>query len=236
MKSAELDIVLPCYNPLPDWENTIIHSISELNKRLPNTTIYLYIVNDGSNPDLSNKSIEKISNAIPNFEYISYTDNQGKGFALRKGVAQTEHNLCIYTDVDFPYTLDSFIKVYNKLVEKKVDVVVAVRDNNYYKDVPKFRVLISKFLKFLIKSFLNISIDDTQGGLKGFNKKGKSIFLETTINSYLFDLEFIYLASNRKDINISPVEVELKPNIVFSNMNLKILFSEGLSFLKLLLK
>ena len=81
-----------------------------------------------------------------------------------------------------------------------------------------------------------MKIYDTQCGLKAFNQKGKNIFLETTINRYLFDLEFVYLASNAEDIKIIPVNVQLKPGVVFSKMNFKVLRSELMSFIGIVRK
>ncbi|MBK7037383.1 MAG: hypothetical protein IPH42_13850 [Bacteroidetes bacterium] len=83
---------------------------------------------------------------------------------------------------------------------------------------------------------MRLKISDTQCGLKGFNKKGKDIFLKTTINRYLFDLEFIFLVSRQKEVSMVPVEIELKENIQFSSMRTGILLSEGFNFLKIFFK
>ena len=79
-----------------------------------------------------------------------------------------------------------------------------------------------------------MSITDTQCGLKGFNKTGKEKFLSTTINRYLFDFEFIYKVCKNKNLQIVPVEVQLKENVVFSKMRLKILAQESLNLISIL--
>ncbi|MBK9190506.1 MAG: hypothetical protein IPM77_02840 [Crocinitomicaceae bacterium] len=86
-----------------------------------------------------------------------------------------------------------------------------------------------------MKTFLRLPTDDSQCGIKGFNKKGADVFLDTKIDRFLFDLEFIKLASKRK-LNVQIAEVELKPNIVFSKVSFKILFRESLNFLKVLFR
>ena len=120
--------------------------------------------------------------------------------------------------------------------KRQHDVAAGRRASTYYEKVPTVRVWISKCLKWMIKNLLRIPITDTQCGLKGFNQKGKAIFLSTEIDRYLFDLEFIFLTAQQKDIQLTPVDVTLKPNIIFSTMNFKILWQEGRSFLKILLK
>lgn len=231
-----LDIVLPCYNPLSDWAERIVRNMEAIQKALPDVVLHLYVVNDGSTQNIDAAQVQYLTQQLSNFQYITYPQNSGKGYALRQGIKETKHDLCIYTDIDFPYTLESFIRVYQTLVKDQHDVAVGRRASTYYEKVPTIRVWISKCLKWMIKNLLRIPITDTQCGLKGFNQSGKAIFLNTEIDRYLFDLEFIFLAAQQKGIRLTPVDVTLKPNIVFSTMNFKILWQEGRSFLRILLK
>ena len=114
----------------------------------------------------------------------------------------------------------------------EVDVAVGIKDIKYYEHLPAFRVRISKLLRFFIRNFLRISITDTQCGLKGFNRLGKEIFLQTTIERYLCDLEFIFLVDRQKHLIMKPIRVSLKPGVVFSEVSWKILATEGMNFMK----
>lgn len=229
-----LSIVLPLYNPLPNWSETIVDSIRAIRARLPQLVLQLIVVNDGSKTNILQSDIASIEPLVNDFEYISYIKNRGKGYALRRGIAAVRHDLCIYTDIDFPYTIDSFVALFEQLQTANWDVVVGIRDANYYQHVPAFRKFISKVLRFFIKLLLRIQITDTQCGIKGFNTKGRKVFLQTTIDRYLFDLEFVFLSSNNKGVAITSLPVTLRPEIVFSKINLKILLIESRSFLKLL--
>lgn len=171
---------------------------------------------------------------MSSINFISYTENQGKGYALRKGVEAAKGDYIVYTDIDLPYTHESFLKVMEALKQGN-DVVVGIRSEEYYTHLPKSRVYISKFLRSLIRFFLRIPTDDTQCGLKGFNQKGREVFLSTTINRHLFDLEFVFLSA-RKKLKIKTVEVELRPEVVLSQMNWKILLQEFGNFLKIFAK
>ena len=55
------------------------------------------------------------------------------------------------------------------------------------------------------------------------------------VDRFLFDLEFIKKASKSK-LKITTISVELRPNVVFSKVGLKILFKEFGNFLKILIK
>lgn len=235
-EKVNLSIVLPCYNPLPNWSSTIVGAMQELQDVLPHVVFQLIIVNDGSTTAIAPEAVAAIEAAVEDFQYISYAENRGKGYALRQGMQAVRHELCIYTDIDFPYTTQSFLALFERLQNPDLDIVVGVRDAQYYEHVPAFRKFISKFLRFFIKLLLRIKITDTQCGIKGFNAAGRSTFLKTEIDRYLFDLEFVFLSSNASNLTIVSLPVTLKPEIVFSKVNMKILLTEGRSFLKLFFK
>lgn len=232
--TASCTIVLPCYNPQPEWAERVIHQYELLSERLP-TEVNIIIVNDGSTQNISQQDIASLEKAIPSFEYISYSENRGKGYALRQGVAKAISDVTIYTDIDFPYSINSVTDIYQQLQSEDVDIVAGVKNQNYYNKVPMVRRYISKVLRSMIAMFFNIPISDTQCGLKGFNQKGRVIFVETNIDRYLFDLEFIHNA-HTKGLRIKAVEVELNDFVVFRRMNYKLLLPEVINFIKIIAK
>jgi len=231
--NSEFSIVLPCYNPPKGWDKIVVESILELEKRTQQN-IHLVIVNDGSISGGVEKGFGYIADKLSRFNPISYDQNRGKGYALRQGVATVKTDLIIYTDIDFPYTLESVEATFLEL-QKGTDVALGHRGKAYYKKTPWFRKVISKTLRWFLKTFLRLPTDDSQCGIKGYNKIGKKAFLNTKIDRFLFDLEFIKLASKRK-INCKTVTVTLKPNVVFSKVNIKILATESINFFKVLFR
>lgn len=230
---ATLSLVLPCYNPPENWAKIVVQSINELEKST-NQIIDLIIVNDGSSSGKVDEGFKYIGSKLKRFTPITYKVNKGKGFALRKGVDSVNTDLVIYTDIDFPYTLDSIEAMFLEL-KNGTDVALGHRGKNYYKKTPWFRKVISKTLRWFLKTFLRLPTDDSQCGIKGYNNNGKQAFLDTKIDRFLFDLEFIKLASKRK-LTCKTVTVILKPNIVFSKVNLKILVTESFNFFKVLFR
>jgi hypothetical protein len=95
-------------------------------------------------------------------------------------------------------------------------------------------VLVGSSLRWMLRHVLRQPIDDSQCGLKGFDHSGKALFLETTIDRFLFDLEFLMLAKNR--VKVTPVQVELREGVVFSKVGWKVLAAEGKNFIRLLFK
>ena len=235
MPAAQLALVLPCYHPPQQWASNLLISLDKLQELLPvDTTIQLYVVNDGQQSGIMPPDIELLRQALPGrFTYLSYATNQGKGHALRTGVAQVQEQYCIFTDIDFPYQESSVAALY-RLLESGTDLAVGVRDSAYYAQIPPARRRVSRLLRQLTRSVLRLPVDDTQCGLKGFSEAGRRLFLQTTTKRYLFDLEMLFLAVRQAGLRIEPLPVELKPDIVFSKLNFRILLTESINFVRII--
>jgi glycosyltransferase involved in cell wall biosynthesis len=229
-----LYIVIPCYNPFDNWDVELVQHVDALQNLLNQYTLHTIVVNDASVKGVSDENIDYLKKNLTYFKYISYTENKGKGYALREGVKTISEGLILYTDIDFPYKYDSMIKVLSAL-EQGSDIAVGTRNHEYYENTPTKRKWISKIVRFVFKSVFGLPITDTQCGLKGFNTKGQKVFLSTVIKRFLFDMEFIALASKDTSVVMTPVYVKLRQNVVFSKMNLKILASEFWNFLRIFL-
>lgn len=227
-----IDIVLPCYNPQLNWYTELL----DFDVHAKNQYALNYIlVSDGSNNAELEKALPFLNAVGIQYKVISYSQNMGKGYALRQGVAATGSDCIVYTDVDFPFTNESVLKVIEALLTGKTDVVAGNRDAMYYRNkMSFFRKLLSKSFRFLLRNALRMKVTDTQCGLKAFNSKGKEEFLKTKINRYLFDFEFIYRCGKNPSIRIFPLPVELKPNVTFRKMKLKILLQETLNLFKVI--
>lgn len=215
------------------WETHLAQHFARLQQLVPNYALYASVVNDASQTGVTAAHIEYLQQHLPNFTYVTYPTNKGKGFALREGIKNINDGLIIYTDIDFPYEYESMLRIVASL-EAGNDIAIGTRDECYYENTPRKRKFISKILRFVFKVVFRLPITDTQCGLKGFNQHGKKVFLHTKIERFLFDMEFIALASKTKGVKMEPVHVVLRSDVVFSKMNLKILSGEFWNFIKIL--
>jgi glycosyltransferase involved in cell wall biosynthesis len=228
-----IDIVLPVYNPLPGWEVIVIQRYRSLCARLEAMDFSLTVVNDGSSR-LEVAAKESLQAQLPQMQWIEYETNRGKGYALRQGIQHTSGDWIVFTDIDWPYTEDSMVRLIQTLSDG-ADVAIGVRDEDYYKHLPPMRMRISKWLRAFNGRLLKLKVNDTQAGLKGFHSLYKPVFMKTTIDRYLFDLEFIYRLSKIREIRMVSVPIKLREGITFSTMNRKILMQETMNFLKVLI-
>ena len=220
-----VDIILPCYNPHTGWEQNMIDRHRELETMLVNRNIRLIVVNDGSKRELEKDAIQKLMTALPNTVIVDNKENKGKGAAVRDGLAHSDSELTLYTDYDFPYETSSIVQVIYWL-EQGYDVVVANRNHTYYSKLSKRRRIASYASRCLNFILLGLTHTDTQGGLKGFNRKGRSFLASTHTRQFLFDTEFIYKASMDDTIFIKEVPVDLREHILLPNMRRGVFLNE----------
>ncbi len=227
-----VDIILPAYNPLTGWELNVIERYKSLCQQVPDIHFQLIIVNDGSVHLDENTSVSLIKSHIPDFHWISYRVNQGKGYALREGVKKSSADYLVYTDIDWPYEEASMMGLIKSL-RTNADAVIGVRDERYYLHLPIIRMRISRILRKINALILRLKVDDTQAGLKGFKKFLAPEFLKTTIDRYLFDLEFIYRISRLEHVRMESFPISLREGITFSTMNKKVLWQEARNFFRI---
>lgn len=226
-------LILPCYNPPPGWEQQVYASYTSFCTLIKEQT-ELVIVIDGRSDKVTEKAKSFLSEKIPQLHWVFYPENHGKGYALRQGIAIAAGDVLMYTDIDFPYTIESMQAVHQALSRNELDVAIGVKDEAYYSHVPFFRKAISRWLRFMISVFLSMPVTDTQCGLKGFRKNVAPLFLRTKIDRYLFDLEFVYSCFKIKKYRVAAIPVALKDNVQFRSMNYRILIPEMANFIRLL--
>lgn len=235
---TSLSIIIPFYNPPVNWSSEFAGKCKEVIDVLGfQFDIKIILVNDGSPSEPINE-IKAALSSIPQLQYLKYEDNRGKGHAIRHGVKNSDTDYYIYTDIDFPYKMESLERMANKLSQKNpsFDAVIGTRDKSYYNNIPSKRKYISKVLKAFNSKILRLKIADTQCGLKGFSKTAKKHFLETRIERFLFDVEFIKLLSRDTKMNITESPAILREDITLSKVGVLSLYSELKDYLKVIFR
>lgn len=231
--NCKLTIILPVYNPHNGWENEFINSLNKLDKEFDDLNYCIVIVNDGSTNDIGNFMENNILPFYKNLKYYSYPKNEGKGFAIRHGLENSYSDYYIYTDFDFPFGVCSVRQIYDRLIERKTNLVIGTRNHAYLKTLPFKRRLVSFGLMIFNVFITRFRVSDTQAGLKGLDNNARNIFLTTKINSFVFEFEFI-LKCLKKNIKYSFVHVVPNFDIKFSNFSRNTLNHELYNYIKII--
>jgi glycosyltransferase involved in cell wall biosynthesis len=227
MPKPQIDLVLPVYNPQSGWFDVALKGKQKLEEATAKS-VRLIIVDDGSSKASAFTEVAESESVM----LVKSNTNNGKGAALRLGFASADAALVLFTDVDFPYEIESMVRM-AQAIENGADVSLGYREDDYYASVPWFRKLLSEAFRFVLKSILKFPITDTQCGLKGMNQRGKEVFMQTTIDRFLVDMEFIKRATKNRDMKIEPVVVQLRKDVEFSSMGVGVLLTELMNFWKI---
>lgn len=229
---AEISVVLPLYKPQRDWPQQLLQNKRRLEAFLPEVSFSYVVVHDGPVCVETEKVMQAMQEACTNLTFYTYSQNQGKGHALRYGVGRTTTPFVLTTDFDFPYELENIRQVVAGLKEGYA-VVTGRRTRDYFSCLPLKRRIISRLLALGNRLFFTLPVNDTQSGLKGFNQAGKAVFLQTTVKRFLVDTEFLLRLSKSK-LPVKVIDVHLRRGIVFSDFGTKVLKTEAQNFLSLL--
>ncbi len=114
-----LSVIVPIYNE----DETCI----EILKRVSAVEVEkeIIVVDDGSATDISPMILAA---AIPNLRMIVHEKNQGKGAAIRTGLAQATGEIVIIQDADTEYSPEDFPRLLQEFKHKQVKAVYGVRD------------------------------------------------------------------------------------------------------------
>ena len=197
----KLSIIIPAYNEEKVIENNVLKTREYFKKKYKVNEFEIIIVNDGSSDNT-----EKISKKInyKNVSLVSYKNNKGKGYAVKKGIKKSKGDLILMMDADLATPLNQ----YDKLIKytENYDIVIGSRVNPKAKRKP-IKKLFGKLSYLMVEIILKLGIKDTQCGFKLFKRETLNIFNEQQIDGFGFDFEILYIA-NKKGYNIKEVPVK----------------------------
>src|SRR3972149_8546123 len=163
MQKVDFSLILACYNEGTTFEKSVREIVSVLNNLKRNWEI---IFVEDKSTDETKKSVEEFTKEIKNAKAIFHTKNEGRGKSVSDGIKAAKGIICGYLDVDLEVSA-SYIPLFVGEIEKGSDMVIGKRfyEGNFKSMI---RFMASKFYSTLVKTILNIPIEDTEAGYKFF--------------------------------------------------------------------
>ena len=138
--------------------------------------------------------------------------HQGKGAAVRAGMALTSGDICGFTDADLPYGTDSLPLAIAYIRDRRYHAVIGDRTlpGSAYSSTGFLRTVVSEFASFSFRTMVTGGIYDTQCGFKLLRGDvGREVFRVSRIDGFAIDVELIYLLLKyRLDLKRIPVRLE----------------------------
>ena len=173
-QACKISIVCPFFN-----EELIIQKATKkmllLLTRQFGEEFELILVDDGS----TDKSLELICDMLQidkrfvRVVVLSYTQNQGRGRALKTGIDYARGEIIVTTEVDLSWGEDIVFRLFKKLnSEPGIDFVIASphKKGGLLKNVSIKRALLTKFGNFLIRLFFDSGITMNTGMTRAYRK------------------------------------------------------------------
>lgn len=178
----KIAVLIPCYNEAV----TIKKVINDFQKVLPEATIYVYDNNSSDNTS----EIAEAEGAVVRHEY-----QQGKGNVIRRMFRDIDAECYIMTDGDDTYPAEFAREMCDKVLERKVDMVVGDRLSSTYFEENKrpFHNFGNSIVRASINTIFKSDIKDIMTGYRAFSynfvktfpvlSKGFEIETEMTIHT-----------------------------------------------------
>jgi glycosyltransferase involved in cell wall biosynthesis len=181
---TSVTIVIPCFNEAATLEQTAYRVLAADSMGLNKEVI---LVDDGSS-DGSGDIARGLAAKEPAIKAISHEVNQGKGAALRTGIAAATGDIILIQDADLEYSPNDYPKLLSPILDGRADVVYGSR----FRGGEEGRVLYfwhslgNKFLTLLSNMMTNLNLSDMETGYKVFRRE---VIQPVTIHENRFGFE-----------------------------------------------
>lgn len=191
---AHLSVVVPAYNE----EERLPRTLARLHEYYSQQAypFDVTVVSDGS-ADGTRKLVEEFAATHPNFRVIEYHPNQGKGYAVRKGMLEAPGELVLFCDADLATPQEETEKLLARM-NLGADVAIGSRplkESHLEVRQPFYREFLGRSFNKFVQLMAVPGIDDTQCGFKLFTRKAaQDVFLRCKFNGFSFDVEALIIA------------------------------------------
>jgi len=186
--TIELSFVIPAFNEEVFIEDTL-GTLDYLSK--DKVLNYEVVVVDDGSQDKTYLKAYRYSQKNCHVKVISYSQNSGKGHAIKTGFMEAKGEIVIFIDSD----LEIDLKTISRYVEalKNADIVIATKWHPESEvSMSLGRKLMSRTYNVLARLLIGFDLKDTQVGLKVMRKNSvNAIFSRLAVKRYAFDVELL---------------------------------------------
>lgn len=187
MIKDEIVALIPAYNPDEKMTTMMDELVKEFDK--------IVVVNDGCDDSYA-AIFEKVS-AYDNVTVVTHEVNKGKGRALKTGLEYIMNNCSnakgvVTADADGQHTTKDILNCCKVFLEENCKSVFGCRDFSSDSDIPPRSRFGNQLTSKLLKFFCDISLSDTQTGLRVLPVNHIKELLEVAGDRYEYEMNMIF--------------------------------------------
>lgn len=182
----KISVIIPMYNE----EDNVANTLKKVNQSLLIYRDFEIIAVDDGSEDNTFHSAKKFAEENANLRVLRHQFNMGMGRALRTGFEYTKGDIIVTIDADLSYSADQIPNLVDALInDDTTDIVVGspYMEGGEVKDVPAFRLFISKCANKFVGFSLSENLSTVTAVLRAYRKEV---------------LDSLELESNGTDINL----------------------------------
>lgn len=208
-KTPYLSVIVPVYKQ----EKTVVENVRQILAALEETQYSFEIlpVVDGTSLDKSFQKLRKLRN--PLIRPTGYTQNRGKGYAVRYGMKKARGEIITFIDGGMDIDPQGITMLLEHMKWYNADIIIGSKLHpaslvNY----PVVRRIVTFIYYLLVKILFGLKVRDTQTGLKAYKSHIlKKVLPRLLVKEFAFDIEILAVANHLgyKKIYDAPVKVDL---------------------------
>lgn len=187
---VDVSIIIPTYNEESHIANTIQETCETMERfHIPHEVI---IVDDGSTDNTSMEA-SKAASSFDNVKVVHYSQNSGKGNAIKYGCRFVSGDLVTFLDADLELHPNQLPTLFKYMKKYDADIVVGSKRHPESRiDYPINRKLLSLAYLLIVKILFRLPISDTQLGLKLYRREViDSIMPKILVKRFAYDIEIL---------------------------------------------
>ena len=191
-QQVTFSIILPAFKKAEVIQEVLLNLFLICNESYKSDFECILVI-DGGN-DLTAHFARELN--LEKISIIELSENEGKGHALSQGIRIARGALVGYIDADLDIDVSNLINAFRLLQEDpSLEAVIGSKWlTSHNKTYPFVRRIGSKLFSFIVRILFNLSVSDTQTGLKVFRQNRIKLLVnhKNLDKRFLWDLEVLY--------------------------------------------
>lgn len=207
-KTRLLSVIVPAYKQERTIKSDLENIIDTLDQGLINTNFEVICIVDG----ILDKTLEEAKKVkSSHLKVFGYNNNQGKGYAVRYGMAKAKGDLISFLDAGMDISPKGIMMLMAHMDWYNADIIVGSKKHPASRvNYPILRKILSWGYHLGVRILFNLDLADTQSGIKIFRRGVvEKILPRLLVKTYAMDIEMLavakYLGFDR--IYEGPIEV-----------------------------